>query len=180
MTTNRSLIVFILVGLLSGVICWAGGLWIPEDSFFVKPYPGIVLGLSLFGLGRFLGVFPRSRSALSVLALVAFSIVGWRLSIDVGYHYSKPLAFTAAGAIGALSVSLGLLLAWSVIKRRYLFVVIVTLGGAVGGLIFRFINELVSDSSGDLWAFFLFVEWQVIFLIGIWIAMNYGKSRGKG
>jgi len=145
----------------------------------VKPYPGIVLGLSLFGLGYFIGAFQRSRSAITVLLLVAFSIAGWRLSIDVGYGSGQPLAFTAAGAIGALSVSLGLVLAWPIIRRRYLFVAVVTLGGAVGGLIFRFINELVSDSFESLWAFLLFVEWQVVFMIGIWVAMKYGKSRGK-
>ncbi len=179
MKSNRSLPIFLLAGLFSGILCSSGGYWLPEDSFFADSYPGIVLGLALFGLGSFIGVQARDRRILSAVVLVVSSIIGWHLSIDLGFDKGDPLPFTAAGAIGAFSVSLGLLLAWPVIKLRYLFVTVVTLGGAIGGLIFRFTNKLVDDSAENLWVFLLFVEWQIIFLVGIWVAIVYGRCCGE-
>jgi hypothetical protein len=167
-------------GVLSGVICWAGGYVLPENSWIVNIYPGLALGLALYLFGNKGSFNFRQQAILSVLILMAASVIGWRLAVDVGYQYGSPMRFTAAGALGALSVAAGLVWVWGIraTSAAGLFILIVTAAGALGGWVFRALHgESPVRLGDDFWTFLLFVEWQVILFIGAWLARQTVKAR---
>ena len=137
---------------------------------FLNLYPGMVLGLALLAVGQVLGEIPRSRLWVAALLLPTFCMLGWRLAVDVGFQYGAPLPYVAAGAMGAFSVAIGLLLAWRIQNKAVLLVSIVSAAGALGGLVFQLIEKFI-DGSGDYWGLILFVEWQTLLMLGIALAM---------
>lgn len=171
--------VYIGAGVLSGAISWAGGFVLPENSWIVKIYPGLILGLALY-LVHSNGKFNlNTKTLLPLLTLMAASVIGWRLAVDVGYQYGSPMRFTAAGALGALSVALGLVWVWSIRASSaiLLFVIILTAAGAFGGWFFKTLHSGSPVRLGDdLWTFLLFVEWQVILFASIWLARQIVKT----
>ena len=177
---NRSLPFFIFSGLLSGVLCWLGGLVLSEGSWLLQIYPGLMLGAVLCFAGVLSGLTPDRWRAARFLVIVAATVAGWRLSVDVGYQYGQPLPFTAAGALGALTVALGLLWPWSIRYRIAGFVLLITVSGAFGGMIFKAIEDLFLNKHGDAWALVLFVEWQAIFMLGAWIAARRSNHKARG
>lgn len=171
---------FIGAGVLSGAICWAGGYVFTGNGWFVKIYPGLILGLALY-LVHSNGKFKfNTKTWIPLLTLMAASVIGWRLAVDVGYQYGSPMRFTAAGALGALSVALGLVWVWSIRASNaiLLFVVILTTAGAFGGWFFRTLHSGSPVRLGDdLWTFLLFVEWQAILFVAIWLAQQIVKTK---
>jgi hypothetical protein len=174
---TRSLPLFLFCGLLSGVVCWLGGRILPEDSWLLKIYPGLVLGTVLWLTGVRFGRIPERWRAARFVVVVAGTVAGWRLSVDVGYQYGEPIPFIAAGALGALTAALGLLWPWSIRFRTAGFVLLVTASGAFGGMVFQTIVDLFPNMQEDVWVLALFVEWQVIFMLGTWLAA--GRSNHK-
>jgi hypothetical protein len=167
--------VFVLCGLLSGVLCWLGGRILPEDSWLLKIYPGLVLGTALCFAGLRSGLIPERWRAARFLVAVAATVAGWRLSVDVGYQYGEPVPFIAAGALGALTTALGLLWSWSIRFRIACFVMLVTASGAIGGMVFMTIVDLFPNMPEDVWVLVLFTAWQAIFMLGAWFAA--GRSN---
>jgi|SRR5688572_8185943 len=157
-------------GLACAVLCWAGGRVLPQ-SLFLNFYPGIVLGMTLVALGHVLGEIPRPRLWIAALLLPAFSTLGWRLAVDVGYEYGRPVPYVTAGAMGAFFVAIGLLLAWRIQKRAVMLVCMVTAAGALGGVVFQLIHKAIDGIGGDYPVLILFAEWQVLLMLGIALAM---------
>ena len=176
---SRSLPFFVLCGLLSGVLCWLGGRILPEDSWLIKVYPGLVLGTALCFAGVRSGLISGRWRAARFLVVVAATVAGWRLSVDVGYQYGEPVPFIAAGALGALTAALGLLWSWSIRFRIAGFVFLVTASGAIGGMVFQSIVDLFLNKSEDLWVLVLFTEWQAIFMLGTWLAAERSKQNAN-
>lgn len=174
---NRSLPFFVLCGLLSGVLCWLGGRILPDDSWLLKAYPGLVLGTALCFAGVRSGLISGRWRAARFLIAVAATVAGWRLAVDVGYQYGEPVPFIAAGALGALTAALGLLWPWSIRFRIAGFVLLVTASGAIGGMVFKTIVDLFPKMPEDVWVLVLFTEWQAIFMLGAWFAA--GRSNDK-
>lgn len=164
-----SISLFLFFGLMSGFLCWAGVLVLPEGGVISDIYPGVVLGIFLTcaGVVNFSRRYPRIL--LSLFVNVLFCIAAWRLSIKVGY--AGPVPFATAGLLGAFVVALGLLLAWGIKEKVATFVSVVSLSGLLGGAVFQLLDKIV-DESDNLWAFVLFSEWQVILFIGIAIALK--------
>lgn len=177
---NGSLPFFIFCGLLSGVLCWLGGLVLPGGSLLLQIYPGLVLGTVLCFAGVVSGLVRDRWRAARFLVVVAATVAGWRLSVDVGYQYGEPIPFIAAGALGALTVALGLLWPWSIRYRIAGFVLLITASGAFGGMIFKTIEDLFLSRHGDVWALVLFVEWQAIFMLGAWLAARRSNHKARG
>jgi hypothetical protein len=174
---NRSLPFFVLCGLLSGVLCWLGGRILPEDSWLLKIYPGLMLGTVLYFAGVWSGLVPERWRAARFVVVVAGTVAGWRLSVDVGYQYGEPIPFIAAGALGAFTTALGLLWSWAIRVRMSGFVLLITVSGAFGGMIFKLIVDLFPNMHEDVWVIVLFTEWQAIFMLGAWFAA--GRSNEK-
>lgn len=169
-STPKKIVLYAGAGLASAVMCWAGGRVLPE-SLFLKVYPGIILGVTLLALGHVLGEIPRPRYWIAALLLPAFSALGWRLAVDVGYEYGGPVPYVTAGAMGAFFVAIGLLLAWRIRSRAVLLVCIVTAAGALGGAVFQLIHKAVGGIGEDYWVLILFAEWQVLLMLGLALAM---------
>ena len=171
MQGNHPLSRYLAAGALSGVLCWASGYVLPDGSLVSRSCPGIILGLTLAGLGHFLGVFPRHHRVVSALLLVVFTVAGWYLSVDIGFFNGEPLPYVVAGSIGGFCVSLGVVLAWRLERRGSLLVAVVTAAGALGGLLFRITTGLAESITDDMWVLMLFVEWQLVLMTGLWFAM---------
>lgn len=167
---NASSLFFVFCGLLSGVLCWLGGRILPDDSLLLKIYPGLVLGTVVSFAGVRYGLGLGRWRAARFLVVVAGTVAGWRLAVDVGFQYGEPVPFIAAGALGALTTALGLLWPWSIRFRLAGFVLLITASGAFGGMVFKTIVDLFPKMPEDVWILVLFSEWQAIFMLGIWLA----------
>lgn len=182
MSLNKSfgkLPLYISAGVLSGALCWAGGYILPDRGWFLKIYPGLILGIVLFLAGNN-GKFKfKQKDILGVLTLIAASVIGWRLAIDVGYEHGSPWRFASAGAIGAFSVAVGLVWVWGIRSSNAigLFLILITAGGAFAGWFFRTLHDQTPTRLGDdLWTFLLFVEWQVMLMLTIWLSLQIVKT----
>ena len=143
-------------------------------------YPGLVLGTALGFAGVLSGLVPVRWRTARFLVIVAGTVAGWRLSVEVGYHYGEPIPFIAAGALGALTVALGLLWPWSIRFRIAGFVLLITAAGAFGGMVFTAVVDLFPNLHEDVWVLVLFSEWQVTFMLGTWFAARRSDNKARG
>jgi hypothetical protein len=174
---NRSLPLFLLAGLLSSVLCTLGPHLLPEGTFLLDMYPGVVLGTALYLTGYCCGLNAGRWRAAQLLVIVVATVAGWRLSINVGYEYGQPFPYIAAGALGALTTALGLLWPWTIRRGALGFVLLATASGALGGFVFQEIEKVFTHMTEDVWALVLFFEWQTIFMLGTWLACR--RVAGK-
>jgi len=178
-TERRLLLRFLCAGIISGLASWAGGLVLPQGSLVLKVYPGLVLGLSLFVVGRLNGLGEAVARPLSLLILLGSAVVGWRAAVDVGYMRAQPLGMLAAGGLGAGVLGLGLIWAWGVQARRLAYLAIVTLTGAAAAQLFELVWGAFGRIGDQLWLLALFVEWQSIVMLNIGLlAIRSGQVVG--
>jgi len=161
--------IFAIAGAASGIISGLGQYFLPDIQLVQQHYPALILGITLFLCGYYLAGIQSRKPLLSLLALIIFSILGWNISIDLGYALGGPAPFVTAGAFGAFVVAWGWLLAWCVPTRDWRFILIVTCAGAVGGLVFLIADQIWSMEE-PVWELVLFTEWQGLLLAGIAIA----------
>ena len=170
-TVRTRILLFAVAGLVSGIISALGQYVLPDIQLVQQHYPPVILGITLYLCGTRLAGAQSRKPLLSLLALIIFSILGWRISIDVGYALGGPAPFVTAGACGAFVVAWGWLMAWGIPSRDWRFILIVTLAGILGGLVFQIADKLW-EMKEPLWELFLFGEWQCILLTGIAIAQH--------
>jgi hypothetical protein len=149
---------------------------LPDTQWIVDYYPGAVLGIFLYVAGAYVAGMKAAPRILALIIPIGASILGWRLAVQVGYDLGGPVAFVNAGTLGALVLALGLLLGWHIRAGTWKFVLIVTAGGALGGLAFHFLDLwfIGSMENDDIWILILFAEWQSIFMAGLALALHYG------
>jgi len=162
-------------GLLSGFIGGMGQYFLPEHQIIVQTYPALVLGTFLFLCGHYVLRIPVSNPLLSCINLVFFSIIGWRASIDIGYELGGPVPFLTAGILGSFFVALGWLLSWNIRSGLLKYILIVIVSGAIGGLVFQLTDKFFKLND-DIWTFTLFIEWQIILMVGIAFAHQKLKT----
>jgi len=163
---------FFLSACLCALLSWAGA-FLPSSLFMVgNVYPGVVLGLVLWGMGFKLALLRGTMPLVNAVVLIAAAILGWRLAIDVGYFEGAPLPYTAAGTLGGFITAIGLLLAWRIDRGLAGFVLLLTLAGSLGGAAFRLVTEIWPKLPEDVWLPILFLIWQIIFMSGLWTAMR--------
>ena len=165
-TGRTRILLFATAGLVSGIISGMGQYYLPDLQWIQQHYPPVVLGVALYLCGDRLSGLKSRKPLLSLLALIVFSILGWRLSIDVGYALGGPAPYVTAGAMGAFVVAWGWLLAWGIPSRDWKFILRVTLAGILGGLVFQ-LADRAWEMKDPYWALFLFSEWQCLLLAGI-------------
>ncbi len=180
--TGKQFQSFVLIGLVSGVICSFGDLVLPDIDWLVDVYPGVVLGFFLFFSGKYLANRQSSNSLPALVVIISASIVGWRLAVKVGVEsgINELFLFAVCGVVGAVCVAIGLLYAWRIRSGILLFIIIITLAGALGGFVFHLIELVtgISSAGSDLWwPFLLFVVWQTLLFAGISMALRFGSSR---
>lgn len=160
-------------GLVSGFINGLGQYYLPENQVIIQTYPALVLGAFLFLCGYYILQISVSNPLLSCINLVFFSIIGWRASIDIGYELGGPVPFLTAGIAGSFFVALGWLLSWNIRSSIMKFILIIMVSGAIGGLVFQLTDNFF-NLNDEIWTFTLFIEWQIILMIGI--AFAHQKS----
>ncbi len=166
---KTNILIFAIAGLISGIISGMGQFILPDKQLFQQYYPAFVLGIFLYLCGIYIAHIEISKKLLSLVILIISCIIGWRISIDVGYDLGGPVPFVTAGTLGAFVVAWGWLLSWRIHSNFLMFVVVVTVSGALGGLVFQIADQLL-EMKEDVWVLFLFGEWQCILLTGIAIA----------
>lgn len=160
------ILLFAAAGLLSGIISALGQYILPDIQLLQQHYPPVVLGITLYLCGIYVAGLQNTKPLWRLLVLIIFCVIGWRISIDVGYSLGGPAPFISAGALGAFVVAWGWLLAWGIPTRDWRFILCVTLAGILGGLIFQIADRLWTMKE-PVWELFLFGEWQCLLLAGI-------------
>jgi hypothetical protein len=169
-------LLFATLGLISGTVCVLAGLVLPEYPWLMDHYPGIILGIFLWLAGHYVARLPAAGKWPGMLVPIVAGVLGWRLSIEVGYELGGAVRYVSAGALGAFTIALGLLAAWRIRAGLVPFVVIVTAAGALGGAVFQGLESMLAISDHDrLWAWLLFGEWQTLLLAGVAVALH--RSR---
>ena len=168
-TEKTKILLFAITGLISGIISGLSQFILPDIQLIQQYYPPLILGIFLYLCGIYIARIEISKKILSLVILIISCIIGWRISIDVGYDLGGPVPFVTAGALGAFVVAWGWLLSWRIRSDFLMFVVVVTASGALGGLVFQMADQLL-EMKEDVWVLFLFCEWQCILLTGIALA----------
>lgn len=175
-TVKTRILLFAVAGVVSGVISGLGQYVLPDIPWVQQHYPAVILGVMLYLCGIYLAGLQNRNPLLSLATLIIFSILGWSISIDVGYSLGGPAPYVTAGAMGAFVVAWGWLLAWGIPARDWKFILTVTLAGILGGLVFQIADKLW-ELKEPFWELFLFSEWQCLLLAGIAIAQQRLKNQ---
>ena len=170
------ILAFAFIGLTAGLTNWSGLFFLPDIPVIQQYYPAVVLGIYLYIAGRYVAHLKAINHFLSLIILIVASSIGWRTSIEIGHAMGGPVPFVNAGAMGALAVALGWVIAWKIRSGILKLVVIVTLAGALGGGIFELVDTVFDDSE-EIWVLILFCEWQTILFAGIAFAHQRKKSK---
>lgn len=174
---------FLLLGIVSGLLCSFGGRYLPDIRWLEDAYPGVVLGLFLFFAGRYVAHRAGRKPLSALLVTVSAGIIGWRLAVKVGTDSGiEPLfLYAVCGVVGAACVAVGLLYAWRIRSGIVPFVLITLAAGALGGFLFHLLEQLGDLSSlrpGHWWSTWLFTLWQGVLFAGLAFALRFASSRG--
>ena len=158
---------YLMAGIVSGGLCrwiWSDGL----DSLTVRFYLlAITLAIAILVAGRYISNIQFRRQWLSPAILIVACGVGWHFAYEYGHEFhTYGLSPIGSGAIGGICVSIGLALAWK-LSRPTFAITVITMAGALGGLVFIFIDEV------------LFILWQPILLLGIGIAVQIDSAKSS-
>lgn len=188
---------FIFLGVMSGALCTIVVYLTAYEVKLPRPLPGIILSLPgvIFGLFLYIAgvsakVIPSSRRIVGIVALVAASVVGWIYASKLGFNLvmyapegrseffmflTLSLAYVIAGGFGALMVSIAVIWVWNITHRRLLFISLVTLSGALGSLVFRFVDLLeIKDPAASV---LIFAVWQGLVLGTAAVALGLSKAH---
>lgn len=173
---NRNLILLILTGIGSGLICAVAGSFLSQWEWLVDLWPGLIFGTALWVSARLLDI-PGEKDVLHLIWVIGVSGVAWRLAVDVGFWAGDWNHYETAGALGGFTIALGLYWIW---RRNgfWVWIPILTLAGALGGVLFLLIEKTTHFSDNDdLWSILLFTVWQTIFLLGIGLAHRATQNQ---
>ena len=165
---------YLVAGVASGLLCHFSSIIDIDLMFFSTNFtPAIILGIMIFLAGRYIsGITPRN-TWLSPLILILACGVGWFLARQHAVNDGFYEWLFESGVIGGFFVGIGLVVAWR-LKRIWMVIVLTTLAGGLGGLVFA-----LSDFFGFDEFFPLFVTWQGILLVGIGIAIQIDSRKSS-
>jgi len=165
-TAATRILLFATGGFLAGIVNALGQYVLPDIQVLQQHYPPVVVGITLYLCGIYVAGFVSRKPLLSLLTLIIFCVFSWRIAIDVGYALGGPAPFVTSGGLGAFVVAWGWLLAWGIPTRDWRFILVVTLAGILGGLVFQIADTTLSMKE-PVWELLLFCEWQALVLAGI-------------
>ena len=162
---------YLVVGIASGLLC---RLIYTSHDVWQYVGPSLVLGAMITLAGRYIsGITPRNPW-LNPLVLILASGVGWILALKFGSEYWRTVwSWIGSGIIGGFFVGIGLVIVWT-LKRIWMVIMLTTLAGGLGGLVFA-----LSDFFGFDEFFPLFITWQGILLLGIGIAIQIDSRKSS-
>lgn len=75
---------FLAAGIVSGLLCWLGGLLAPENSLLIKVFPGVIFGTVLYVAGRQAALAPPRGRGSTYAIIVCTTVLAWRAAVDIG------------------------------------------------------------------------------------------------
>ncbi len=166
---------YLVVGIVSGLLFHFSNIIHIDLMFFGTNFTSaIILGIMILLAGRYIsGITPRNPW-LNPLVLILGCGIGWFLNHEFrGGDCYRYWCVIEAGIFGGFFVGIGLVIAWR-LKRIWMVIVLTTLAGGLGGLVFA-----LSDFFGFDEFFPLFVTWQGILLVGIGIAIQIDSRKSS-
>ena len=158
---------YLLAGIVSGLFCGLITHFVGFGNFPYYAGPGLVLGIMIFLAGRFIsGITPRNPW-LNPLVLILACGVGWFLAFLHGVNDGFYIWPVESGVTGGFFVGIGLVIAWR-LKRIWMVIVLTTLAGGLGGLVFTLVGFQL-----------LFISWQGILLLSIGIAIQIDSRKSS-
>lgn len=168
MTTRSYLpLKFVAAGVVSGLLCWLGGLLAPQNSLLIKIFPGLIFGAALYAVGRHAALAPPRRHGVTLAILLAVGVAAWRAAVDVGYMHGQPWPMLAAGGLGALVLALGLLWAWGWRPGMALSICAIVATGAVVAQAVQWWWDAYPVMDEVVEVSVLFVGWQALVMLAI-------------
>ena len=154
---------YLVAGVASGLLC---RLIFTNDEWSIFG-PSLVLGAMITLAGRYIsGITPRN-TWLNPLILILACGIGWFLAFQHGVNDGFYIWPVESGVIGGFFVGIGLVIAWR-LKRIWMVIVLTTLAGGLGGLVFTLVGFQL-----------LFITWQAILLLSIGIAIQIDSRKSS-
>ena len=154
---------YLVAGVASGLLC---RLIFTNDEWSIFG-PSLVLGAMITLAGRYIsGITPRN-TWLNPLILILACGIGWFLAFQHGVTGGFYIWPVESGVIGGFFVGIGLVIAWR-LKRIWMVIVLTTLAGGLGGLVFTLVGFQL-----------LFITWQAILLLSIGIAIQIDSRKSS-
>ena len=158
---------FLVAGVVSGLLCWLGGLLAPQNSLLIKIFPGLIFGAALYAVGRHAGLAPPRHHGVTLAILLAVGMAAWRAAVDVGYMHGQPWPMLAAGGLGALVLSVGLVWAWGWRRGMALSICAIVGTGAVVAQAVQWWWDAYPAMDEVVEVSVLFVGWQALVMLAI-------------
>ena len=133
----------------------------------IKFLPGLILGAALYAAGRHAGLAPPRPHGVTFAMLLLTGIVAWRAAVDIGYMHGQPWPMLAAGAVGSLVLSLGLIWVWGWRRGTVLSMCAIVGTGALVAQAVRWWWDAYPASNEALEICVLFVAWQTLVMLAI-------------
>ena len=166
---------YLVAGVASGLLCYFP-LGIIDTTNFT---PAIILGIMIFLVGRYIsGITPRN-TWLNPLVLILACGVGWFLAFQHGVNDGFYIWPVESGVIGGFFVGIGLVIAWR-LKRIWMIIVLTTLAGGLGGLVWGYaFRDFSLWNSFYIEVLLLEITWPSILLLGIGVAIQIDSRKSS-
>jgi hypothetical protein len=172
---------YLVAGIASGLLCHFSSIIDIDLMFFSTNFtPSIILGIMIFLAGHYIsGITPRN-TWLNPLVLILACSIGWFLNYEFNagdcYWY---WCVIEAGIIGGFFIAIGLVIAWR-LKRIWMVIVLTTLAGGLGGLVWGYAFRHFSIWNSSYIEVVLFqITWPSILLLGIGIAIQIDSRKSS-
>lgn len=171
---------YLVVGIVSGLLFHFSNIIHIDLMFFGTNFTSaIILGIMILLAGRYIsGITPRNPW-LNPLILSLACGVGWFLAFQHGVTGGFYIGVIEAGFFGGFFVGIGLVVAWR-LKRIWMIIMLTTLAGGLGGLVFGYVfwNHSVWESSSYIEVLSQ-ITWPSILLLGIGIAIQIDSPKSS-
>ena len=167
---------YLVVGIASGLLC---RLIYTSHDVWQYVGPSLVLGAMITLAGRYIsGITPRNPW-LNPLVLILASGVGWFLARQHGVTGGFYIGVIEAGIIGGFFIAIGLVIAWR-LKRIWMIIVLTTLAGGLGGLVWGYaFRDFSLWNSFYIEVLLLQITWPSILLLGIGVAIQIDSRKSS-
>jgi len=172
---------YLVVGIVSGLLFHFSNIIHIDLMFFGTNFTSaIILGIMILLAGRYIsGITPRNPW-LNPLVLILGCGIGWFLNHEFrGGDCYRYWCVIEAGIFGGFFVGIGLVIAWR-LKRIWMIIMLTTLAGGLGGLVFGYVfwNHSVWESSSYIEVLSQ-ITWPSILLLGIGIAIQIDSPKSS-
>ena len=168
---------YLVVGIASGLLC---RLIYTSHDVWQYVGPSLVLGAMITLAGRYIsGITPRNPW-LNPLVLILTCGIGLFLNYEFGDgDCYRHWCVIEAGIIGGFFIAIGLVIAWR-LKRIWMIIVLTTLAGGLGGLVWGYaFRDFSLWNSFYIEVLLLQITWPSILLLGIGVAIQIDSRKSS-